>query len=291
MTALRWDREGHSWPNRHASRFVAAGGLEWHVQVAGRGPVLLLIHGTGGATHSWRDLLGPLAERFTVIAPDLPGHGFTSGHLRGGPTLPRIAAALNALLGQLEAAPELIAGHSAGAAIALELARTAQTPVIGFSPALMPFPGLAAQLFPAMAKLLFVNPFVPAIFARMARSKGEAARFLYRATNSRIDPVGLRCYELLLGNSEHCAGALAMMANWDLEALKRQLPAITAPVLLAHGTADNAIPLDSVRAAAKLLPHCELELLEGLGHLAHEEQPQRSFELIVQFAAQHVAGG
>lgn len=291
MTALKWDLEGQGWPHRAASRFVMAAGLKWHVQVVGQGPALLLIHGTGGATHSWRDMLEPLAERFTVIAPDLPGHGFTAGHLRGGPTLPRIAAALNELLDELQAKPALIVGHSAGAAIALELARNNPIPVVGFSPALMPFPGLAAQLFPAMAKLLFVNPFVPAIFARMARSKGEAARFLYRATNSRIDANGLRCYELLLANSEHCAGALAMMANWDLEALKRALPTSTAPVLLAHGTADNAIPLDSVRAASALLPNCEMELLEGLGHLAHEEQPQRATELILEFATRHAAGG
>ena len=58
---------------------VAAGGLRWHVQVAGDGPVLLLLHGTGAATHSWRDLLPLLAERFTVVAPDLPGHGRSDG--------------------------------------------------------------------------------------------------------------------------------------------------------------------------------------------------------------------
>jgi magnesium chelatase accessory protein len=142
-----------------------------------------------------------------------------------------------------------------------------------------------------LAKVLFVNPFVPAIFARMARGSGEAERFLVRATNSRIDPTGLRCYAVLLGNSEHCAGALAMMASWDLEGLKGQLPAMKLPVLLAHGTADNAVPLDSVRAAAALLPRCELERLEGLGHLAHEEQPQRATRLIIDFAARQAAGG
>ena len=50
-----WKREGRDWPNREASRFVLASGLWWHVQVMGSGPVLLLLHGTGAATHSWRD--------------------------------------------------------------------------------------------------------------------------------------------------------------------------------------------------------------------------------------------
>src|SRR5206468_2126887 len=61
------------WPNRAASLAVEAGGLRWHVQRAGHGPVLLLLHGTGAATHTWRDLLPLLATDFTVVAPDLPG--------------------------------------------------------------------------------------------------------------------------------------------------------------------------------------------------------------------------
>lgn len=287
MSALRWESDGRDWPHRVASRFVEAANLRWHVQAMGDGPVLLLLHGTGASTHSWRAMMEPLAERFTVIAPDLPGHGFTKGTLRGGPTLPRVAAAVQSLLKELKAEPALIVGHSAGVAIALELARTTPVPVAGFSAALMPFPGLAARIFPAMAKLLFVNPFVPSIFARMARAPGETERFLQRATHSQIDAMGLRCYAKLLGNSEHCAGALQMMANWNLEALKNVLPAIDAPVLLAHGSNDNAIPLDSVEQACTLLPDCQLELLEGLGHLAHEEQPHLATELVLRFAANH----
>lgn len=287
MSAPDWQREGRDWPHRDASRFVEASGLRWHVQSMGDGPVLLLLHGTGASTHSWRDMMVPLAEHFTVLAPDLPGHGFTRGRVRGGPTLPRIASALRDLLDTIAAGPSLIAGHSAGAAIALELVRDDATPVIGFSPALMPFPGLGARLFPAMAKVLFVNPFVPSIFARMARRPGEVESFLLRATNSRIDATGLQCYAKLIGNSEHCAGALAMMANWDLEALRNRLPAVRAPALLAHGTRDNAIPLASVKEAATLLPDCELVTLDGLGHLAHEERPAKAVELVLSFAQRH----
>lgn len=287
MSALRWDREGRDWPNRASSRFVEAAGLRWHVQMEGAGPVLLLLHGTGASCHSWRDMIEPLARQFTVIAPDLPGHAFTSGRLARGPTLPGIADAVGQLIDALQVRPEMIAGHSAGAAIALQMSHRNPVPVIGFSPALMPFPGLAARLFPALAKVLFVNPLVPSIFARMARVPGETERFLYRATNSRIDAAGLRCYATLLGNSGHCAGALAMMANWDLAALRDRLPKVEAPALLAHGTRDNAVPLDSVRDACRLLPSAEIELFDGLGHLAHEEQPEQATQLIVDFAAMH----
>lgn len=287
MSALGREREGRDWPHRAASRFVQDGGVRWHVQVMGQGPAILLLHGTGASTHSWRDIMPALAGCYTVIAPDLPGHGFTRGRVSGGPTLPRMARALRGLLEHLEAKPVAIVGHSAGAAIALELARGHDTPVIGFSPALTPFPGLAARLFPALAKMLFVNPFVPSIFARMARRPGEVERFIHRATNSRIDTTGLRCYTALIGNSDHCAGALAMMAHWDLETLSRQLPSISSPVLLAHGTNDNAVPFTSAQQACTRLPDAKLVPLEGLGHLAHEEQPDQAAGLILQFLADH----
>ncbi|NBQ74895.1 MAG: alpha/beta hydrolase, partial [Acetobacteraceae bacterium] len=56
-----WEKDGRDWPNRTASRFVEAGGLNWHVQLMGQGPCLLLLHGTAAATHSWRDLAPLLA--------------------------------------------------------------------------------------------------------------------------------------------------------------------------------------------------------------------------------------
>lgn len=81
-----WERDGADWPNRAASRFVTASGLTWHVQAMGapEAPVLLLLHGTGAATHSWAGLAPLLAARFRVIAPDLPGHGFTDPLPPGG---------------------------------------------------------------------------------------------------------------------------------------------------------------------------------------------------------------
>ena len=92
-----------------------AAGLQWHVQVAGTGAPLLLVHGTGGATHSWRDVFPMLASTYTVIAPDLPGHGFTERPADDGVlTLTGMAAALRDLLHALGVAPRVIVGHSAG---------------------------------------------------------------------------------------------------------------------------------------------------------------------------------
>ncbi|NMN05056.1 MULTISPECIES: alpha/beta fold hydrolase BchO [unclassified Novosphingobium] len=289
--APRWDGEGRCWPHRAASRFVATPGLVWHVQVMGAGPVVLLIHGTGAATHSWRGVMPVLARDFTVVAPDLPGHGFTRGRPAGGLTLPAMARALADLLRALDLAAALVAGHSAGAAIALQWAQDAggALPVIGFNPALMPFPGLAAQLFPSLARMLFVNPLVPRLLAGIARLPGEPERFLTRATGSTIDAGGLAAYRALLGCPAHCAGAMEMMASWDLDALRRRLPAMAMPVHLVHARADVAVPLHTVEAAAALLPHARLTVLPHLGHLAHEERPDLAAQTIAAQLQESVA--
>ncbi|MDP3551253.1 MAG: alpha/beta fold hydrolase [Novosphingobium sp.] len=291
MSGPRWDVEGRNWPNRSASRFIETPGLKWHVQIAGEGPVVLLLHGTGAATHSWRDVLPLLSKGFTVIAPDMPGHGFTQGRPKQGLTLNGMASALTDLLRALNSQPTLIAGHSAGAAIALQMvhAQSLATPVVGFNPALMPFPGLAAKLFPSLAKMLFVNPFVPRMLAKIARIPGETGRFLARATGSQIDAKGIAAYEALMSNHRHCGGAMEMMASWDLEALSRLLPQVASPVLLVHSSGDTAVPLNSVERAAKLIPDCRLEVLPTLGHLAHEERPDRAANLIRMFAAEKVS--
>ena len=286
MSALRWETHGRQWPNRAASRFVETPRLVWHVQVMGDGPALLLLHGTGAATHSWRDVMPLLARDFTVIAPDLPGHGFTKGRPAGGLTLKGMARALADLLAALGQTPVLIAGHSAGAAIALQTVRDSAltVPVVGFNPALMPFPGLAARIFPQLARMLFINPFVPRIFAATARRAGEPQKFLGKATGSQIDAAGIAHYATLLGNHHHCGGALEMMANWDLEALGAMLPDVPNPVLLVHSRGDSAVPLASVEKAARIMPNCTLEVLPELGHLSHEERPETAAALIRDFA-------
>ena len=284
---LNWETDGRDWPHSAASRFVPAGGLTWHVQEMGEGPTVVLLHGTGAATHSWRGLMPLLAREHRVIAMDLPGHGFTRGRPAGGLTLPGMAKAVAALLQALEASPAQIIGHSAGAAIALRMVRdgVAAERVIGLGPALMPFPGVFAPLLQTLARALVLNPLVPRLFAASARGVGDTERFLVRSTGSKIDAEGVRCYAKLIGNAHHCRGALEMMAGWDLPGLQRDLPKVTVPVLLIHGERDSAVPTSAVEQAVKLLPQAQMTLLEGLGHLAHEERADRVAEAIGHFAA------
>ena len=284
-----WATDGKDWPNRESSSFVRAGGYHWHLQQMGpdaaNAPVCLLIHGTGAATHSWRALMPLLAKQYRVVAMDLPGHGFTKSGVTGNVTLAGMAASLAALLDEQKCTPDLIVGHSAGVAIAAQLLLDTgwKVPLVGFAPALMPFPGLAARIFPSLAKILFTNPFVSIIFSRMAQAPGQTAKFLARSTGSRIDADGAKFYTRLFSKSGHGDGAIRMMANWRLEALGARLGEITSPVLLLHPSKDAAIPKSAVADASRLMPLCEMRDMQGLGHLAHEEDPEQAARIVMEF--------
>lgn len=288
MSALDWERDGAIWPHREASTFVRTGAARWHVQRMGAGPHLLLLHGTGASVHSWRGLMPLLAKTHEVIAIDLPRHAFTTGHDAYAMSLPAMAREVARLLEALKVTPAAIIGHSAGAAIALQLAldQAFAGPIIGLSAALRPFPGALAQIFPAIAKTLFVNPLVPRIFTGSIDLVGGAERFLWRSTHSRIDAQGLACYARLLKHPGHAGGALAMMANWDLPALRERMSEVANSVLLLHGANDPAIPLQWAKDAAGWLPKARLDVLPGLGHLAHEEAPDKAAARIAAFLAE-----
>ena len=287
MAGLDWNKEGKIWPHRGASSFIPTKAGTFHVQQMGKAgqPQVLLLHGTGASVHSWRGLMPLLAKRYEVIALDLPCHAFSSGFSSSATSLEGMADALAALIAQQHWKPSALIGHSAGAALALQttVSQNFAGPIVGLNAALRPFPGPAAGIFSAAAKLLFVNPFVPRIFSGAAMFGGEAERFLYRATASRIDAEGLACYTALLRNPAHTKGALSMMANWDLPGLRRSMGAVKNRVLLIHSDKDAAIPLDWTREASGWLANSQLCVLEGLGHLAHEEAPELVAGHIEQF--------
>ena len=296
MTALRapdWSTDGHDWPNREASRFVAAGGLRWHVQVAGSGPALLLLHGTGASTHSFRDLLPLLARRFTVVAPDLPGHGFTTRPTDpSGLSLPGMAAGIAALLRALAVAPQVAVGHSAGAAILCRMCldgSLAPRALVSLNGALLPLPGLRHPAFTPLVRPVVSGDWLPRLFARRMESPSEVERLLAR-TGSTIDARGRELYARLSRNASHTGAALAMMGHWDTRPLEAGLPQLAVPMLLLVGARDGMILPGVALRVRSLAPRSELLQISGLGHLAHEESPQLVADEIAGYArAQGVA--
>lgn len=285
--ALTWERDGSDWPNRSASRFMSAGGLNWHIQQMGQGPVVLLLHGTGAATHSWRGLAPLLAERYTVIAPDLPGHGFTAVPPPSRLSLPNMAAALNALLRRLDVSPQLVVGHSAGAAILAHMCLAGQIrprAMISLNGALLPFRGLQGVLFSPAAKLLAKTRFFPRHFARRAAKYPVEAERMVQNVGSTLDAVGIDYYRRLMRSERHVAATLAMLSNWDLEPLSHELFRFEPALVLVAAANDRSVDPRTASRVAKLVPSAQVVYLSGLGHLAHEEEPDKIAELIDQVA-------
>jgi len=270
------------WPNRESSRFVSSAGLRWHVQQMGEGPTCLLLHGTGAATHTWRDLAPLLATRFTVIAPDLPGHGFTGPLPAGRLSMSGMASAVADLLETLGAVPALAVGHSAGAAVLARMSldnRVEPRAIISLNGALLPFRGIAAQLYSPMARLLALNPLVPRLFAFGAASASAVDRLL-RNTGSFVDARGVELYGRLLGSPAHLAGALGMMANWDLGSLERDLPRLGPRLFLVACGNDGTIPAEDAFRVRDTVPDAEVTYVRKLGHLGHEERPDLFADII-----------
>jgi magnesium chelatase accessory protein len=281
-----WARAGEDWPNRAHSRFVRTGGITWHVQVMGAGPVAFLVHGTGAATHSWRDLAPLLAKDFTVVAADLPGHGFTEIPGSHRLSLPGMARDLAGLCRALEVSPVLAVGHSAGAPILARMCldgAIAPSGLVSLNGAFMPLAGSAGQIFAPLARFLVGLPLVPALFSWRAGDRRVVEQLL-AGTGSRLDQTGVDYYARVVRNPGHAAAALRMMAGWDLVPLVRDLPRLRTRLLLLAGDGDKAIPpADAPRVQALVAGSC-VHIQKGLGHLAHEEDPAGTAALILDFA-------
>lgn len=277
-TWLDWKSEEPRWPHHQASRFVSTTGFDWHVQVTGPegAPIMLLLHGTGASSHSWRNLIPLLSDRFQLIVPDLPCHGFTRPRSAADLSLDGMAKAVSALLAQMSIRPDIVVGHSAGAAIAVALASTLMTQtssnhnikhVVGINGAFLPIRG--NRLLSPMAKALFANPFSASMFSLLSKATPLGGNLL-RATGSTIDTPGREIYRALLGSSGHVRGAIGMMAAWDLSRFDALLHRLPVPLTLIATRDDPMVPYANSAHAAKLAPAGRMITLNRGGHLVHE---------------------
>ncbi|MFD2113165.1 alpha/beta fold hydrolase BchO [Thiorhodococcus fuscus] len=286
---LDWERDGRDWPNREHSRFVSAGGLRWHVQRMGQGPVLLMLHGTGASTHSWRDFAPELAEHFTLIAPDMPGHGFTDSPVYDRMSLPGMAGFVGELVRELGVTPDLVLGHSAGAAILIQACLDgwiAPRAIISLNGALLPWRGVPGRIFSPAAKLFARNALASHYFSWRAKDRRMIQR-LVDSTGSKLDPLGVDFYQRLIRSPAHVRSSLSMMANWNLGLMEQGLPRLETSLFLVVGEEDSTVsPREARRVRQHFQPAAEIVALPGLGHLAHEERPREVADTVRRIAAQ-----
>jgi magnesium chelatase accessory protein len=283
-----WDDEKATWPNSQASRFVAAAGLRWHVQQMGEGPTLLLVHGTGASTHSWRDIMPSLAHHYSVIAADLPGHGFTDPANGPASSIAGMSESMAALLNAMGVNPSYCVGHSAGAVVLCKMAldkRIAPRVIIGLNGAFLPLRGAAGLLFSPMARVLTHAAFLPRLIARRTNT-ADVAR-LVAGTGSALDAKGIELYARLVRNPRHLAGAITMMGNWDLYAFERELPRLPVPLELIVAERDLTIPPRQALEVQQRVRHTVIHRLAGLGHLAHEESPAQVADLLLKICRRY----
>jgi pimeloyl-ACP methyl ester carboxylesterase len=289
-------------PHRHLRpvRDVAAPSLQFRTihghrrafRIAGSGPVILLLHGVGDNSTTWDAVHAKLAQRFTVIAPDLLGHG-ESDKPRADYSLPAFANGLRDLLAALDINRVTVVGHSLGGGIAAQFAY--QYPQLVERVVLVSAGGvtkdvsfalrLAAMPMGAEAlSVLRVPGTVPALelFSRTVENVMGSTRFtrdlpsLPRLVGGLRKPGAVAAFARTLRAVVDTRGQFVTM-------LDRTYLMAGLPLQIIWGEDDLIIPVSHARVAHEKIPGSRLEIFEKSGHLPHGDHPDRFVEVVNQF--------
>jgi pimeloyl-ACP methyl ester carboxylesterase len=257
----------------------------------GNGPVLLLIHGIAGSSATWQPSLPLLARDFTVIAPDLLGHGESAKPL-GDYSLGAYASGLRDLLAVLGIGRATLVGHSLGGGIAMQLAY--QHPGCCERMILVDSGGLGTEVswLLRLMSLPGADLLAPLFFPRFVRDWGEAiGRAAYdRGLRSARVSEGWRSYASLVDAPNRKAFVRTLRSVIDpggqaVSATDRLYLLEQVPTLILWGERDGIIPPSHGHAAREAIPHSRLEIIEGAGHFPHVEEPALFSSLLRDFVA------
>ena len=265
-----------------AGKTVAAAGLDIHYVEAGKGSPVVLIHGLGASTFSYRFTIPALAERFRVVALDLPGSGYstlTTPDLSATAQVEHVAAFLDAL-GLDRVA---LVGHSMGGTIAQRFAATYPERVDRL---VLIDAASDEQLRSGVRAGRVLGPFLPALLALVVSSPWLHRKWLSWAVYdpSHLTPEVVAGY----GAPGRVRGHTAALRRWLIDRAK-DLPydpsAIGAPTLMVWGEADRLLRLGGRVAAERQIPNAERLVVARAGHWAPEEQPDVVNRAILAFLA------
>jgi pimeloyl-ACP methyl ester carboxylesterase len=273
-------------------QYVTVHGYRRAYVKAGNGPAVLLVHGIGDSSDTWRPVLEQLAEHHTVIAPDLLGHG-RSEKPRADYTVGGYANGMRDLLAVLEVDRATVVGHSLGGGVAAQFAyqfpeRCERLVLVGSG-------GLGRTVSP----LLRVAA-VPGVEALMPLLGLPPVKLF-----SRIGASVLRLFDTSLGrdaeeilavfdalpNTEARRAILRTLrsgVDWQgqvITMLDRAYLAHDVPTLIVWGRRDAIIPLGHARLARIAFPDSELVIFDEAGHFPHHTDPPRFARVVREFVA------
>jgi pimeloyl-ACP methyl ester carboxylesterase len=259
---------------------------------AGEGPAMLLVHGITSSSRTWRSVCDRLAERHTVVAPDLLGHG-RSGKPRGDYSLGAYASGLRDLLAVLGISSATVVGHSLGGGIAMQFAY--QFPERLDRLVLVDSGGLGEEVSIALraATLPGAELVLPLLFSGVTRRAG-------RLLGQGLGKVGLRptantqgLVEGLdsLGDADarrafvHTARSVIDPAGQRVDARDRLYLSRDVPTMLIWGDNDRIIPVEHGRRAHELMPGSRFDVFPGAGHFPFNDDPDRFVRVLSDFIA------
>jgi len=270
-------------------RHVSIHGHDVSYRMGGAGDAILLIHGMAGSSRTWGDVLPTLTRRFTVVAPDLLGHGESAKPL-GDYSLGAFASGLRDLLGVLGLERVTVVGQSLGGGVAMQLAY--QHPELCERLVLVGSGGLGREVNWTLRALTLPGTewVMPLIFPPFVRTQGDAlGRWLYRkglraphlaemwrAYASLTEPESRRAFVRTLR-------AVVDAGGQSVSARDRLYLTAAMPTLIVWGDADPIIPVEHAHAAHAAMPHSRLEIFAGCGHFPHVEEPTRFAETLMAF--------
>jgi magnesium chelatase accessory protein len=264
--------------------------MEWHVQMAGAGvgengakkPVALLLHGTGSSAHSWAELLPVLAKSHWVIAPDLPGHGFTINHQSEQLSLTLITHKLAELLRALGVEQiDSIIGHSAGATLGLQYSLLYPAPkrILGLNPSLVSLPSFYHSFLAPLINPIATSSFVSSMIADLLPFTSMIDKLL-DSTNSKLNGIQRERYKLLFKQKNHINGSLNFMAATDIPNLLAHANEITSELTFLVANQDSWVRKEELLAVIhRYFPRSTVIQKDG-GHLFHEANPEAAMAII-----------
>ena len=253
---------------------------------SGEHPTLVLLHGFGGSTFSWRGVLNPLGETARVVAFDRPGFGYSARPVVADALNPYTPPAqLELTLGLLDALGiqrAVLVGSSSGGALAVQFALSYPERVAGL---VLVSPVLQSRGARAPLRWLYGTPQAvrmgPYVMRQFAEEPGlELLRRAY-ADPSRLTDADIAGYRRPL-RADNWDGAL-----WEVTKASRRsdllprLAELDVPTLVVGGAGDTLLPPEQLEAVASRIPDAELQVLEECGHTSHEECPDAFLATVI----------